>query len=78
MFTCIMYCYCCDICRHPESKKRPSFNEIMLLLLKEDQTLLLIPEDDLLTHSQAGQLGAGLDAGEKLYTDLQSLYVTNN
>ena len=78
MCTCIMYCYCCNTCRHPESKKRPSFNEIMLLLLKDDQTLLLIPEDDLLTHSQAGQLGAGLDAGEKLYGDLQSLYVTKN
>ena len=63
------------IYRHPESKKRPSFNEIMLLLLKDDSTLLLIPDEDRLTHSDAGQLGASLEAGDKLYTDLQSMYI---
>ncbi|XP_019855444.1 PREDICTED: uncharacterized protein LOC109584225 [Amphimedon queenslandica] len=62
-------------CWHPESKKRPSFNEIMLLLLKDDSTLLLIPDEDRLTHSEAGQLGGPLEAGDKLYTDLQSMYI---
>ena len=61
--------------RHPESKKRPAFNDIMLLLLKDDSTLLLIPDEDRLTHSDAGQLGAPLEAGDKLYTDLQSMYI---
>ncbi|XP_019855452.1 PREDICTED: uncharacterized protein LOC100635491 [Amphimedon queenslandica] len=65
-------------CWHPESKKRPSFNEIMLLLLKDDSTLLLIPDEDRLAHSEAGQLGAPLEAGDKLYTDLQSMYITNH
>ena len=35
-----------------------------------------IPEEDLSTHPEAGTLGADLEAGHKMYIDLQSLYLT--
>ena len=33
-----------------------------------------IPEEDLSTHPEACTLGADLEAGEKMYLDLQVLY----
>lgn len=44
----------------------------MLLLLKDDQ--MEIPLEDLSTHPQAGALGATLEAGERMYIDLQNFY----
>ena len=61
--------------RNPNTKERPTFNDIMLLLLQNDKTLLAIPEDALSTHPQAGVLGATLKAGEQMYMDIQSKYM---
>ena len=61
--------------RHPDPKKRPGFNDIMLVLLQNDQSLLNIPEEDLSSHPQAGVLGASLEAGENVYKTLQNMYI---
>ena len=65
------------IFRHPDPKKRPNFNDIMLVLLQQDQTILNIPEEDLSTHHQAGILGSNLNAGENMYKMLQNTYTTS-
>ena len=69
---------CNNFCfRNPEPRERPDFNDIMLLLLQPDKSILVIPEKDLGTHPQAGVLGAPLEAGEGMYTDLQKSYKLN-
>ena len=60
--------------RHPDPKKRPGFNDIMLTLLQNDQCLLDIPEEDRSSHPQAGILGASLEAGENMHRTLQNMY----
>ena len=60
--------------RHPDPKKRPGFNDIMLVLLRNDQSLLEIPEEDCSSHPQAGVLGASLETGENMYKTLQNMY----
>ena len=47
----------------------------MLLLQEHDQRLLEIPDKDKSTHPQAGILGANLEAGQRMYTDLQNTYM---
>ena len=47
----------------------------MSALLQNDQSLLNIPEEDLLSHPQAGVLGANLEAGENMYKTLQNMYM---
>ena len=60
--------------RHPNPRDRPSFHDIMLNLLQNDQTIFDIPETDLSSHPQSGILGATLKAGEMMYKDLQEKY----
>ena len=62
--------------RNPETRERPDFNDIMLVLLRTDKNILVIPEKDLATHPQAGVLGAPLEAGEGMYADLRNSYAT--
>ena len=71
----ILYFHDCLFLRNPNSKERSTFNDIMLVLLQSDKTLLAIPKDALSTHPQAGVLGATLIAGEKMYMDIQSKYI---
>ena len=65
-------------CRHPNSSSRPAFRDLLLQLMEPESMVLAIPEDDLDTHQLAGVLGAPLEAGEKMYRDLQCKYFTTD
>ena len=47
----------------------------MLALLEHEGSLLHIPPEALSSHSQAGMLGAPLEAGMLMYTDTQEMYL---
>ena len=64
--------------RHPHHSKRPGFEEILRSLLDNEQTVLHIPSEDAATHKQAACLGAELQAGHKMYSQLQALYIPSN
>ena len=46
----------------------------MQALLEHEDSLLHIPPEALSSHSQAGMLGAPLEAGALMYTDTQKVY----
>ena len=57
----------------PES--RPSFGAMVLELQRPDFKLLTWTSEDVAAHTeQARTLGAPLEAGENLYTDIQQMY----
>ena len=55
----------------PDSHSQPTFKYIHLSLSQH----LQIPEEAASTHPQATVLGAPLEAGEKMYMELQKIYV---
>ena len=55
--------------------QRPSFRDIVLILVGSEEMVLNIPEEDSSTNPLAGVLGAPLEAGENMYSDLQRRYV---
>ena len=55
--------------------QRPSFRDIVLILVGSEEMVLNIPEEDSSTNPLAGVLGAPLEAGENMYSDLQRKYV---
>ena len=63
--------------RHPESSERPSFRDIVLTLVGGVENVLNIPEEDSSTNPLAGVLGAPLEAGENMYSELQRRYILN-
>ena len=63
--------------RHPESSERPSFRDIVLTLASGEKNVLNIPEEDSSTNPLAGVLGAPLEAGENMYSELQRRYILN-
>ena len=63
------------VCRHPEKSSRPSFHSLCQSLDGEPATLLQWREEDTQCHLQASLLGAELEAGKNLYTELQQLYL---
>ena len=54
---------------------RPSFRELFLALTGDKSQVLLIPQADGETHPLAGVLGSPLEAGKKLYKELQNKYI---
>ena len=60
--------------RNPDATLRPSFSDIKMSVSQDQNLLCQIPNEALLTHPQAGVLGAPLEAGENMYTELQSTY----
>ena len=62
-------------CRHPRPLSRPGFRDIILELLKDEQEVLQIPVCEASTTMQASVLGAHMQAGEYMYTDLQRIYI---
>ena len=61
--------------RNPVPESRPSFPDIMLELQSPDFKLLRWTAEDLAAYSeQARTLGAPLEAGEQLYTNIQNSY----
>ena len=61
--------------RHPQAMVRPSFRDIVLTLVGSEEMVLNIPEEDSSTNPLAGVLGAPLEAGDKMYSQLQRRYV---
>ncbi|KAL5491167.1 hypothetical protein EMCRGX_G016406 [Ephydatia muelleri] len=61
-------------CWNPDTYSRPTFRDIYLSLHQSMEFVLQVPDDAHLTHPQAGILGAPLEAGEKMYIDLQRSY----
>jgi hypothetical protein len=64
--------------RNPASQARPSFKDILLELHARCSIVLEIPEPDTNSHSLANCVGGPLEAGEKMYTDLQWKYFTSD
>ena len=62
-------------CRNPVARERPSFHDIMLLLDQNKPVVLEIPQEDLASHPKAGELGASLEAGKNMYSELQHTYL---
>ena len=62
-------------CRHPESKARPRFPDVLRLLSGPNEELLKWSEEDLSIHPFAATLGVDISISENLYTDLQMAYV---
>ena len=50
------------------------FRQILLSLLGDDNSLLMVPEEDKATHSLAGVLGSPLKAGYSMYLSEQHRY----
>ncbi len=59
--------------RHPDPSHRPDFRSLLLTLLehRDSPLTLTLPEG---VHPKAGTLGAPLEVGEELYSDLQKTY----
>ena len=74
MFVTII-CYTFVLQRHPETVFRPSFRDIVITLNGSKEKVLNIPEEDSSTNPLAGVLGAPLEAGENMYSELQKRYV---
>ena len=66
------------ICRNPEPQARPSFKDILLELHDQEDVVLKIPESDANSHKLANCVGGPLEAGEKMYTDLQLKYFSSD
>ena len=60
--------------RNPTTEERPTFRELLLPLISNQETAMVVPQEDLATHQLAGVLGAPLEAGERMYKDLQLKY----
>ncbi len=61
--------------RHPQTKVRPGFRDVVVTLVGSEEVVLCIPEEDSSTHPLAGVLGAPLEAGENMYQQLQNRYI---
>lgn len=55
---------------------RPQFSDILAELLKDESSVLDIPQEDAAVHSNAAQLGADLEDGAAMYGSLQRLYIS--
>lgn len=65
----------CTFCRSDTPSDRPGFREMLLFLLENKSVVLHIPPQDMTSHPLAGVLGAPLEAGEKMYTELQNAHI---
>lgn len=56
------------------SSRRPDYKALLRVLTSNKEAVLAIPHEDIPgDHREAGVLGAPLEAGIFLYTDLQQL-----
>ena len=67
--------FCCVLFRNADKGGRPQFREIVETLSQPETLLLHIPEEVTRGHPQASVLGAPLEAGRNLYTELQNIYM---
>ena len=63
--------------RNPTTEERPTFRELLFPLISNQETAMVVPQEDLATHQLAGVLGAPLEAGVGMYKDLQLKYHTS-
>ncbi|XP_064386563.1 probable LIM domain-containing serine/threonine-protein kinase DDB_G0287001 isoform X2 [Halichondria panicea] len=63
------------LCWHPESSQRLVFRDVVLTLVGSEKMVLSIPEEDSSTNPLAGVLGAPLEAGKNMYSQLQNRYI---
>ena len=61
--------------RNPVPVSRPTFKDILTLLIGDEEQLLAIPFEDASTDGEACCLGATLRAGHKMYVPLQTKYL---
>ncbi|XP_019849285.1 PREDICTED: uncharacterized protein LOC100641922 [Amphimedon queenslandica] len=62
-------------CWHPERDHRPTFAILVTSFCQSDSSLISLSPIDTQCHPQAGILGAPLEAGQDMFTDLQSMYL---
>jgi len=62
-------------CWHTEAGRRPTFSAVVKMLSHLDSHLLNWTERDKSVHPQAASLGAPLEAGERLFPELQDYYM---
>ncbi len=67
-----------SITRHPASTARPKYQAILTSLLEDPKKVLHIPQCDASSHSLACILGSPLEAGLKMYPDIQSTYMADS
>ena len=73
--VCVVVCMLL-YCRNADKAGRPQFREIVDTLSQSEEQLLHIPEEVTRGHPQASILGAPLEAGRDLYTELQNTYIS--
>ena len=61
--------------RHPDKSSRPTFEHIGEDLSEPETELLIWSEDDIGVHPLAMTIGAALEVGKNLYSDLQQKYL---
>ena len=62
--------------RNPEPESRPTFPDIQTVIQRPDFKLLTWTAEDVAAYTEeARTLGAPLEAGEELYTDIQNTYM---
>ena len=61
-------------CRHPDQSSRPTFIHLLKTLTRSPGQLLSWSHEDTWGVAEAIVLGAPLQAGKKLYPDLQDVY----
>ena len=67
----IAYLTPCVSIRHPEPHSRPTFPEVQVELMRPDFKLLTWTAEDVAAYTEeARTLGAPLEVGEELYTDI--------
>ena len=59
--------------RHPTTAHRPGFRSILLTLMEKEETVLNVPSDAG-SEQLAAVLGAPLEAGFNMYSQLQTVY----
>ena len=71
---CISNFYNYSHCRHPDESSRPTFIHLLKTLTRSPGQLLSWSHEDTWGVAEAIVLGASLQAGKKLYPDLQDEY----
>ena len=64
--------------RNSHRYERPSFQELLLSLLGQEEQVLEIPAKDASSHVQAGILGAPLEAGKDMYSELRQQHLSSS
>ena len=62
--------------RHHTPSLRPNFRDLLAVMLDDEATILDIPVGDASSNEHASTLGASLEAGKGMYTNLQQVYLS--